>query len=242
MLAEQFTAAAAAARNTAAIDQIARLTWRAHAEGQLADAEAEAVSTALQARRRLFSQGRGFPTPSQSRAVLGLPRASRRHPRSPDRQASIERRRKTAMSGIVPAKIAASFTMGELAVLTVIARQCQRHSACTLPIDAIAALAGCSRTTAQNALREARRLGLLLVKERRVPGRKSLTNVVSIVSPEWTAWIGFRKTSATDSPAFYSEPSRPSPRAQEASEEGSARLRPISLGRRASSLGAHRCP
>jgi hypothetical protein len=35
MLAEQFAAAAAAARNTAAIDEIARLTWRAHAEGQI---------------------------------------------------------------------------------------------------------------------------------------------------------------------------------------------------------------
>ncbi len=38
----------AAARNTAAVDEIARLTWRAHAEGQLADATAQAVSEALQ--------------------------------------------------------------------------------------------------------------------------------------------------------------------------------------------------
>jgi hypothetical protein len=37
------------------------------------------------------------------------------------------------MSGVVPAKIAASFTMGELAVLTVIARQCQRAGVCILP-------------------------------------------------------------------------------------------------------------
>jgi hypothetical protein len=48
MLAEQFTTAAAAARNTAAVDEIARLTWRAHAEGQLHDAEAAAISEALQ--------------------------------------------------------------------------------------------------------------------------------------------------------------------------------------------------
>jgi hypothetical protein len=57
MLAEQFTAAAAAARNTYAVDELARLTWRAHAEGQLADAEAEAIGVALQARRRAFGQG-----------------------------------------------------------------------------------------------------------------------------------------------------------------------------------------
>jgi hypothetical protein len=49
MLADQFTAAAAAAKNTAAVDEIARLTWRAHAEGQLADADAEAVSDTLKA-------------------------------------------------------------------------------------------------------------------------------------------------------------------------------------------------
>ena len=61
MLADQFQAAAAAARNTAAVDEIARLTWRAHAEGQLADAEAAAVSEALQARRTAFATRRAYP-------------------------------------------------------------------------------------------------------------------------------------------------------------------------------------
>jgi hypothetical protein len=106
------------------------------------------------------------------------------------------------VSGVVAARIAASFTMAELAVLTVIARQCQRAGACTLPIDAIAALAGCSRTTVKNALRQARLLGLILVKERRIPGRKSLTNVVSIISKEWLGWlkigVGVKKLTATD--------------------------------------------
>ena len=106
------------------------------------------------------------------------------------------------MSGIVPAKIAASFTMAELAVLTVIARQCQRTSACVLPVDAIAALAGCSRTSVKNAMRQARLLGLILVKERRIPGRKSLTNIISIVSKEWLGWlklgVGVKRLAATN--------------------------------------------
>jgi hypothetical protein len=55
VLTDQFQAAAAAARNTHAVDEIARLTWRAHAEGQLQDAEAHAVSEALQARRATFA-------------------------------------------------------------------------------------------------------------------------------------------------------------------------------------------
>ena len=103
----------------------------------------------------------------------------------------------------MPAKIAASFTMAELAVLTVIARQCQRAGVCTLHIDAVAALAGCSRTSVKNALRQARLLGLILVKERRIPGMKSLTNIVSVISKEWLGWlklgIGVKRLTATDS-------------------------------------------
>jgi hypothetical protein len=44
------------------------------------------------------------------------------------------------------------------------------------------------RTTVQNALRQARRL--ITVEERRPTGRrKSLTNIVRIVSPEWMTWL-----------------------------------------------------
>jgi hypothetical protein len=186
MLADQFLEAASAAKNTYAIDAIARLIWSAHAEGHLADAEAEALSEALAARRRAFAAGVGLPVP---KAVFAALRPARSPPRSPDRRRSIERRRRQAMSGVVPSKIAAGFTQGENAVLTVIGRQCQRGGACTLHIDAIAALAGVCRTVVKNALRSARAGGLLLVKERRIPGRKSLTNVVTVISPEWRGWL-----------------------------------------------------
>ena len=53
MLADQFLEAAAGARNSAALDETCRLLWRAHAEGHLNDADTEAVSEALQARRVL---------------------------------------------------------------------------------------------------------------------------------------------------------------------------------------------
>ena len=79
MLADQFAAAAAAARNTHAVDEIARLTWRAHAEGQLIDADAEAVSEALQARRAAFATRR---TTSPSRPLFLRPyRRGARHAR-----------------------------------------------------------------------------------------------------------------------------------------------------------------
>jgi hypothetical protein len=121
------------------------------------------------------------------------------------------------LSGVVPAKIAASFTPGELAALSVIGRQCQRHQACSLPIDAVAAQAGVCRTTVQNALRQARKLGLILVRERRVPGRPSGTNVIRIIDPSWSGWlklaapklsgqgVGFKLLSPTNSHAFSSK-------------------------------------
>ena len=72
-----------------------------------------------------------------------------------------------------------------------------------MPVDAIAALAGCSRSTVKNAMRQARLIGLVLVKERRIPGRKSLTNIVTIVSKDWLGWlklgVGVKNLTATDS-------------------------------------------
>jgi hypothetical protein len=202
MLADQFMSAAAEVRISAGLDELARLTWRAHAEGHLTDADAGAVSEALQARRRVLAMGGRPATP---RPATGHPRAARRHPRSPDRQASLERRRRQAASGVVPARIAASFTAGETAVLSVIGRECQRRGCCTLPIGMICALAGVSRTVAQGALRMARKLGVLMVRERRIPGRKSLTNVCTIAAREWIGWlrigggrIGLGFSSATD--------------------------------------------
>jgi len=51
-------AGAEAARNAAAADEIARLTWRAHADGGrggLVDPDAEAISEALEGRRAAFA-------------------------------------------------------------------------------------------------------------------------------------------------------------------------------------------
>jgi hypothetical protein len=202
LLADQFTAAAAAAKNTHALDELARLTWRAHAEQQLTDIEAGATAEALQARRTVLAMS-AYPRPAMA--------ASGRccEPRSPDRQASLARRRRQAMSGVVPARLAAHFTPGELAALSVIGRQCQRGGTCSLPIDAIAALAGVCRTVVKNAMRQARAVGLVLVRERRIPGRKSLTNVITAIG-EWAAWlrlggIGVRNMTSTDNQVFYSE-------------------------------------
>jgi hypothetical protein len=41
----------------------------------------------------------------------------------------------------------------------------------------------------QNAIREAARLGLVTIEERRRQGRRNLPNVVWIISKEWTMWL-----------------------------------------------------
>jgi hypothetical protein len=182
MLADQFRAAAVGARTLADLEQLNRLLWRAHGEGQIPDAAAGAISEAVEARRARIKGMRPAPLPSP-------PCARRGPPRSPDRLASIERRRRQAASGAMPPAIASRFTTGEAAALAVIAREVQRAGRCEFYLDKIAALAGVCRSTAQNALHEARRLGLVTVTERRRRGAKSLTNVVEVISAEWRAWL-----------------------------------------------------
>ena len=44
MLADQFLEAAVSGRTSTALDELARKLWRAHAEAQIEDADAEALS------------------------------------------------------------------------------------------------------------------------------------------------------------------------------------------------------
>ena len=89
----------------------------------------------------------------------------------------------------MPPALAAKFTQAEMAAFRIVSDEVRHHGVCALHIDAIAARAGTCRTTVKNALREARRLNLVTVQERRRRGQKSLTNLVRIISPEWMAWI-----------------------------------------------------
>lgn len=160
------------------LDNLARLVWRAHAEGQLGDDEAQNLAEAIQLRRIL-------PAPEMPR-----PRASSgSRPRKPE---SIARRRAWAASGLVPARIASSFTPGQVAVLSLIAAEVKKRGSCTLFVATIAAQAGCCATVVRQALRHAVTLGLLDVRERRQSAWRSDSNVVVIRSTEWTAWLRLR--------------------------------------------------
>lgn len=117
---------------------------------------------------------------------------------SPDRIKSRNRRRILSRGSSMPDTMRAAYTEGEAAVMAVIGGEVKRRGYCDLPIDAIAAKAGVSRTTVQNAIRQAsasvdatgKKLSPhVSVEHRPQPGRKNLTNVIRIVSSAWMAWI-----------------------------------------------------
>ncbi len=97
--------------------------------------------------------------------------------------------RHLAASGPMPPALACKFTVSELAVLRIVGDEVRQHRHCDCRVDEIAARAGVCRRMVQNALREAARLGLLTIEERRREGRRNLPNVVRIVWREWTSWL-----------------------------------------------------
>jgi Helix-turn-helix domain len=71
MLAEHFRTAAAGARTNAALDETARLLWRAHAEAQIPDTEAGAISEAIEARRAALAGKLATEPPKLTQGLLG---------------------------------------------------------------------------------------------------------------------------------------------------------------------------
>ncbi|MCJ2087175.1 helix-turn-helix domain-containing protein [Methylobacterium sp. E-005] len=183
----------------AALPAVTAALWRAFGEGKVTEAEAETLSSLIEARKTSVRgpiPGRSTNEPAtlipQTRAKAENASGSPRRPGAgsrPRTDASVERRRRWAASGRLPPGLAARFTLAEAAVLALVAAEVARRGDCRLAIDNLAAVTGVSRTTVKNAIREAVRLGLLTVEERQVTGWRNDTNVVRIVSREWTAWL-----------------------------------------------------
>ena len=173
MLAEQFVEAVNGARTPAVLDELARKLWRAHAERQIEDADAEALSEAIEARRSALT---GNPGP---KAVLGRPQAARLihrnrrrekmfglgRPRALDRNAKVRimhwarclsrRTEKGRAYGVVTAK----------AVAVLEALLWAFHNAgsglCFPSYETIAEAAGCARSTVAEAIRALEGEGVL---------------------------------------------------------------------------------
>lgn len=155
------------------LPKVAAQVWRAFAAELLSEDQAQELAELIEVRK-----------------VIPIERpAARRVGSRPITSESLARRRRWVASGMLPPTLACRFTPAETAVLAVIAAEASKRGECRLPIGAIAALAGVSKTSVRNAMREARAAGLLEVKERRLSRWRNDTNVVRIVSREWTTWL-----------------------------------------------------
>jgi hypothetical protein len=206
MTAIEILTAIGGTKSLATLDGFARTVWQRWGAKEVTDEQAQALAEAIEARKR---EVRGIDTVAQRAphvAVLAKAQgrlshfpAKRKPQRSPDRRASIERRRTLAASGPMPPQLASQFTTGELAVLRLVADQVRAKRHCTLTLGELAARAGVGITTARNALHEAAGHGYLTIEERRRDKRPNLSNVVRIVSREWLVWIERgRKNSSAD--------------------------------------------
>jgi hypothetical protein len=171
----------------AALPAVASAMWKAFGEGHLSESEAEALSGLIEA-RQLTER----PADLHQRPAAGLRSRVGSHPRT---DASMERRRRWAASGRLPPGLAARFTLAEQAVLSLVATETVRRKDCRLAVGHLAGIVGVAETTVRNAIRQAKKLGMVSVEERRVTGFRNDTNVIRIVSAEWTAWLRLARTS-----------------------------------------------
>ena len=176
MFAQEIRRAAEAAP-LSKLDEVSSALWKAFAAGGLTEADAGEISGLIEARKAC--RAAGIEGPAAPRRVGSRPRTD----------ASMERRRRWAAAGRLPPQLASRFTLAEVAVLAVVTVETVKRGDCRLCLDHVAAIAGVSRSTVRAALRQARKLGLLTIEERRASAWRNLPNVVRIVSPEWRAWM-----------------------------------------------------
>jgi hypothetical protein len=180
------------------LDSITSDLWKAYGARTIADDQAQQLAELIQRRRgdRPVFRGLLSATPLAPRYFI------QRSPeqRSPDRRASLLRRREHSATGPLPPAIAAGFTTGELAVLKVISDEVLAHGACDRSLNELAARAGVCHSLAKRAVRLAELDGLFTVQRRPRSGRKHLTNIIRIVRAEWLDWLskGRRKAYAVN--------------------------------------------
>jgi hypothetical protein len=183
------------------LDGIVRDAWGDHINGLLTENEIEVLDEAARARREAFPERRTEARPPRGAQPRAAPqtappapaRPRRAIPRSPDRAASRQRRRDIGQERWLPPCIANKLTQGEIAVLSVMAREIVHHGVCDLPNDKIAGLAGVCPTLVKNTRRLAEEGQWIKVIPRPRRGEKSLTNLIYALSPELQAWIATRR-------------------------------------------------
>src|SRR3954449_12379954 len=161
----------------AELHTVSSLLWKAFAAGQVSEAEASELSDLIESRRALPAAAK--PAKPAQRRLGSRPRSC----------ASMERRRRWAASGCLPPALAARFTLAEQSALAVIAAENRKRGDCRLTNKEVADVAGVSISTARNAVRVARALGLISVTERRRTAFRNDSNVIRIADAGWRVWL-----------------------------------------------------
>ena len=129
--------------------------WRGHRCRRSGATAARADPAAGEGPSRLLVPLSALPTIAPRYFIQRSPEQ-----RSPDRRASLLRRREHAATGPLPPHLAAGFTTGELAVLKVISDEWLAHGACDRSLNELAARAGVCHSLAKRAVRLAELDGL----------------------------------------------------------------------------------
>jgi hypothetical protein len=216
-----FTCEITAAIETAPFTKFAPLSqtvWQAWAAGHIDDGQAQAFADRIAERRKAFVPER----------ITAFRKAAAAKPvqRSPDKQRSIERRRRLAKAAPIPSEFVDRFTICEAASVAVIAGEIARKGCCDWFLAKIAALAGTCKSVVRSAVKKARACGLWFSTERRRAGYKSETNLIRALSKAWGAflrrWIGFKKKNSTTLEDTQDRPSEPVDSPKEAFGNGVA--------------------
>jgi hypothetical protein len=166
--------------NSQALDSVTQAFWNEYSKGLHDDVTAQALTEAVEARRKVLRSSRYHTKP------MPLLKAPKRPIANRERLAS---RRRLAMCGAMPPALGCHFTCGETAALTVIIAEIKRKGSCQLYVGQIAHAASVSIRIVQQALAVAERLGILKVQRRPRYNCPHLSNLITIQSPELAAWI-----------------------------------------------------
>lgn len=168
----------------ASLNQLPEITqslWKAVTAEALTWDDAGTLSELLEIRRKLLADRR-----------TGTHRTTRRD-RLRVTSEAWTRRRRLAASGPLPPALAAAFTTGELAALRIVLDEVRDRGSCDRTLGEIGGRAGVSIDTVRRAIRQAARMGLVTVEERRRHRQPSLPNVVRVISQEVISWINHHR-------------------------------------------------
>jgi hypothetical protein len=178
------------------LDDLSRQVWLAYGAGTIDD-RAHELQEMIERRRGPSKRVQALLVPS----TINVSRIHRSpEQRSPNRQASLLRRREHVATHSLPPHLARQYTLGHNAVLRIVADEWLAHGVCDRSQNELAARAGVSRKVVKQAIRFAERDELIAVQRRPRSGRKHLTNIIRIIKHEWITWLrhGRRKTYATN--------------------------------------------